>query len=182
MKNILEKWTILSQSDGFIDVLKETAFVKRKENNGNGQIVFVKPNQLFDPRNELLNFVFDQDRSSFPAEEFETEASLDILKTLGLRTTVDKDTFLKCAWIVEGEQSVPKAMKLFEYFNEHFGEFFDNNRGEFIRNLAEVCCVPAAEGQSLSLCRFRDAGKVIILFPHQCYPFFITPFNLLFTF
>jgi hypothetical protein len=132
--------------------------VKRKENSDNGEIVFVKPDQVFDPRNELLNLIFDEDRSCFPAEEFATEESLSILETLGLQTAVDKDTFLKCAWIVEGEQSVPKAVKLFEYFNDHFGEFFDNNRGEFIQNLAEVCCVPTTEDQSLSLCRFRDAG------------------------
>ncbi len=115
---------------------------------------------MLDPRNELLNFVFDQDRSCFPAEEFATDGSLHILEAIGLQTNVDKDTFLKCAWIVEGEQSIPKALKLFEYFNEHFGDFYDNNRGEFIRNLAEVCCVPAAEDGSLSLCRFRDTGKL----------------------
>lgn len=161
LKNILEKWESLRLSDDFINVLKETAFVKRKESGGNGEIVFVKPDQLFDPRNQLLDFVFDQDRSCFPAEEFTTESSLDILVTVGLKTEVDKDTFLKCAWIVEEEQSFSKALKLFEYFNEHFGEFFDNNRGEFIRNLAEVCCVPVVDG--LSLCRFRDAGKSQII-------------------
>ncbi len=117
---------------------------------------------MFDPRNELLNFIFDKDRSCFPAEEFSTIESLDMLVAIGLKTIIDKDTFLKCAWIVEGEQSIPKALKLFEYFNEHFAEFFDNNRGDFVRNLAEVCCVPAADGQSLGLCKFRDAGRLFV--------------------
>jgi len=158
VKNILEKWSDLKNSNSLIDILKNTAFVKRKENMGNGEIVFVKPSQLFDPRIDILNVIIDEDRSCFPAEEFATEESLNMLKIVGLQTSVDKDTFLKCAWIVEGEQSVPKALKLFEYFSEHFEDFYDNNRGDFIRNLAEVSCVPAAQGQSIGLYRFRDAA------------------------
>lgn len=119
----------------------------------------MKPRELYDPSNELLNLIFDQDRSWFPCDEF--EESSDILKELGLQSTVDKKTFLKCALVVEKEQSVTKALKLFEYFNEHFGEFFDNNRSEFIQTLAGICCVPSAlDGESLSLCRFQDAGKL----------------------
>jgi sacsin len=162
IKNIIEKWDILKESDDFITTLKETAFVKKKGNENNGDISFVKANQLFDTRNELLNLVFDKDRSCFPAEEFTSNNALDMLVAVGLNTKIDKDTFMKCAWIVEGEQSVPKALKLFEYFNDNFGDFYDNNRGEFLRQLAEVCCVPAADGQSLGLCRFRDAGKYTI--------------------
>lgn len=144
--------------------------MKRREYSGHGEVVFVKANELFDPRNELLNKIFDINRSCFPAEEFESEESLKILEEIGLQTSVDKETFLKCAYIVEEEQNVSKALKLFEYFNENFGSFVDNHRGEFIQNLAEICCVPAAEGQSLSLCRFRDAG----MFKFQQTDFFIT--------
>ena len=144
--------------------------MKKKENNGNGEVIFVTPNQLFDPRNELLNFVFDKDRSHFPAEEFDNNDALCKLVSVGLKTGVDKDTFLKCAWIIEGEQNIPKALKLFEYFNEHFAEFYDNNRGEFIRNLAEVCCVPTINDKVMGLCRFRDAGKLFLLL--QYYSFY----------
>ncbi len=140
-------------------MLKETAFVKRRESRGHGEVIFVKPGDLLDPRNELLNKIFDKDRSCFPAEEFDSEESLKILEEVGLQTSVDKDIFLKCAWIVEEEQNISKAIKLFEYFNENFGSFVDNFRGEFIQNLAEISCVPVTENQSLSLCRFRDAGK-----------------------
>ena len=122
--------------------------------------MFVKPNEVLDPRNELLNFIFDEDRSCFPTEEFSTDESLEKLVNVGLKTNIDKDTFLKCALIVEGEQSLPKALKLFEYFNLHFAEFYDNNGGDFVRNLAEVCCVPTADG--LGLCKFRDAGKLFL--------------------
>lgn len=156
---MLNKWNTLRDSEGFIEVLKETAFVKRRENRSSGDIVFVKPNELFDPRNELLKTIFDTDSSCFPAEEFTSVSSLKMLEEVGLKNEIDKDTFLKCAWIVEEEQSISKALKLFEFFNENFGSFVDNHRGEFIQNLAEICCVPAAENQSISLCRFRDAGK-----------------------
>ena len=135
--------------------------MKRRQNRGHGEVLFVKPSDLFDPRNELLKKIFDKDRSCFPVDEFETEDSLKILEEVGLQTAVDKDIFLKCAWTVEEERSISKAMKLFEYFNENFGSFVDNHRGEFIHNLAEISCVPANNNQSLTLCRFRDAGKFV---------------------
>ena len=139
-----------------METLKDTSFVKRRQSSG--QVVFVKPNQLYDPRVELLSFMFDNDSSYFPAEEFGSEEALDVLKSVGLCTTVDKDIFLQCAWIVEGEQNISKAFKLFEYFGEHFGEFFDNNQ-EFTRQLAEVQCVPAevdGSTRAIELFKFRE--------------------------
>ncbi len=132
--------------------------MKRKQRVGHGEVVFVKPSQLFDPRNPLLNAVFDKDRSLFPAEEFETTKALDILETVGLQTKVDKETFLKCAWIVEEEQDVTKSTLLFEYFAENFGDFYDNNQ-DFTRNLSEVRCVPGEIDGQLGLHRFRETGK-----------------------
>ena len=100
--------------------------------------------------------IFDNDSSFFPAEEFANEQAVDILKNVGLCTKVDKEIFLKCAWIVESEQSISKSFKLFDYFGDHFGEFFDNNQ-EFTRQLAEVQCVPAeVDGGSLELFKFRE--------------------------
>ena len=116
----------------------------------------MKPKQLYDPRVELLSTILDNDSSFFPAEEFANDKSLDILKKVGLCTKVDKDIFLKCAWTIESEQNISKSLKLFDYFGEHFGEFFDNNQ-DFTRQLAEVQCVPAeVDGGSLELFKFRE--------------------------
>jgi len=156
IQNLLNKWEILRVSDGLLENLRETSFVKRKPHEDSGEIVFVKPNQLYDPRNEFFNLMFDSDSSCFPIEEFATEESLEILKSVGLKTTVDKDTFLKCAYIVEEEQSVAKSIKLFEYFSENFSAFYDNNQ-DFTSKLAEVRCVPAElDGDSTDLYCFRD--------------------------
>ncbi len=158
LQSILEKWEILRLSDGLIDVLKDTAFVKRQQGDGYNDVVYVKPGQLYDPRNELLRTMFNKELNMFPAEEFSTTEGLQMLESVGLQTQVDKDTFLKCAWIVESEQDVQKAVKLFEYFADHFGEFFDG--ADFVRGLAEIRCVPAEmEGESVGLYRYREIGK-----------------------
>ena len=132
--------------------------MKRTQRHGHGEVVFVKPSQLYDPRNNLLQAIFDKDRSLFPAEEFGVPTALDILESVGLQTKVDKDTFLKCAWIVEEEQDVKKAALLFEHFAEHFGDFYDGNQ-EFTRNIAEIRCVPGEADGEVALYRFRETGK-----------------------
>jgi len=155
VKNILEKWEIVRFSDDLINVLKETKWVKRK--NTEGGIEWVQPNQLY-ARHDLLVFIFNQDLSCFPAEEFASSESLNVLETVGLQTNIDKDCFLKCAWIVEREQDFSKAIKLFEYFSDNFGDFFDSNQS-FVRTLSEIKCVPAeVEGGSPDLFRFCDTA------------------------
>uniref|UniRef100_A0A7S3QAL4 Uncharacterized protein n=1 Tax=Chaetoceros debilis TaxID=122233 RepID=A0A7S3QAL4_9STRA len=154
VKSILEKWNVLRLSDGLLEVLRETAFVKRKHNN-QSEVVYVKPGQLFDPRNGLFSAIFDKDRSQFPAEEFASDNALNMLEEVGLCTEIDKDTFLKCAWIVEGELDVAKGSKLLEYFADNFDKFYDG--AEFVNKLAEIKCVPAElEGQRASLYRFAE--------------------------
>lgn len=138
--------------------MKESEFVKRTQRAGHGEVVFVKPSQLYDPRNQLLSTMFDKDRSLFPAEEFETAKALEMLESVGLQTKIDKETFLKCAWIVEEEQDVMKATLLFEYFAEHFGDFYDNSQ-DFTQNLSEVRCVPGEIDGQVALHRFRETGK-----------------------
>lgn len=144
-------------------VLKETSFVKRTQREGLGEVVFVKPSKLFDPRHQLLSVIFDKDKSLFPAEEFVSMKALEVLESVGLQTKVDKDTFVKCAWVVEEEQDVDKATVLFEYFAEHFGDFYDNNQ-QFTSSLGEIRCVPGEiEGKGVALYRFRETGKFEIL-------------------
>ena len=102
--------------------------------------------------------MFDKDKSLFPAEEFANTKSLEMLESVGLQKKIDKETFLKCAWIVEEEQDLMKASLLFEYFAENFGDFYDNNQ-EFTQSLSEVRCVPGEIDGQLSLHRFRETGK-----------------------
>ena len=162
LQNILSKWETLRDSDALVECLKDVPFVKRKQDETGGEVVFVKADQLYDPRNNFLSLMFDKDPSCFPIEEFASEESLNMLSSVGLKNTVDKDIFLKCAWMVEAEQSLTKSMKLFEYYSEHFGEFYDNNQ-EFCEQLSEVQCVPAElDGDSLALYRFHDIGEIAL--------------------
>lgn len=179
---VLNKWGTLSSSAEFVSILKETPFVKRATAR-DGEIVFVKANQLYDPRNEFLDSMLEDDPTNFPAEEFLRPEWLDILSAVGIKDEVDKDTFLKCAWIVESENSTSKAMKLFEYYKENFADFFDQ---EFSRQLADVKCVPAKlEDEPLSLHRFRevavprDRNVVFKVFPVM--PETITPPQVMFS-
>jgi hypothetical protein len=141
-----------------LNELKETAFVKRKL-HGDSEITFVRPSQVFDPRNPLLKTIFDKDKSLFPTDEYETTKALEILEKVGMQRTVDKETFLMCASVVETERDVHKAIFLLEYFSDHFGEFYDNSK-EFCSKLSEIEFVPCEiEGSDLALYRFCDAGK-----------------------
>ena len=174
----MDKWEVLRLSDDLISALKETEFVKRKQRGDIGEIVFVKPSQLLDPRHSLLGRIFDNDTSHFPAEEFGSSKALEVLQQVGLGTKVDRDVFLKCAWIVEEEKSVEKGILLFEYFAENFGEFYDNNQ-DFTNSLCEICCVPGEFNGQMDLYRFADTAapkdkylvfKVTPVIPEACTP------------
>lgn len=116
---------------------------------------------MFDPRHQLLKAIFDDDRSLFPAEEFQSERALEILERVGLQRAIDKETFLMCASVVETERDVHKAIILLEYFSDHFGEFYDSNK-DFCSKLSEIQFVPCEVGEGdLTLHRFCDAGKLI---------------------
>jgi len=154
-QTILEKWSALRESRDFVEVLKSTAFVKRVSIDNDDEVVFVRADQLFDPRNDFLSLMFEDSQTSFPAEEFRSERWLEVLSVLGLKSRVDKDSFLQCAWRVETKGCTTKAMKLHEYYVEHFGEFMDGR--DFNQKLSEVQCVPAEIGGTLSLYKFRDA-------------------------
>ena len=87
---------------------------------------------------------------------FNCESSLEMLSSFDLKKNVDKDMFLKCAWIVETEQCIPKALKLFKYYSENFADCHDSTQ-EFNRCLAQIRCVPAElEGNPMTLNRFAD--------------------------
>jgi hypothetical protein len=158
-QNIFTDWDTLSASDELLDELKNTAFVKRKLKN-DGEITFVRPSQVFDPRHQLLKAIFDNDRSLFPAEEFQSVKALDILERVGLQRAVDKETFLMCATVVEMERDLRKAIILLEYFSDHFGEFYDSNK-DFCSKLSEIKFVPCeVEEGDVALHRFCDTGEL----------------------
>lgn len=140
--------------------------MKRATREGHGEVVFVKASQLYDPRNKLLSNIFDKDKSIFPIEEFKTTKALTVLESVGLQNKIDKDTFLKCAWMVEEEQDVEKATRLFEYFADNFGEFYDNNQ-DFTGQLAEVNCVPGEIDGQITLHRFRDTGELPLFYTQK---------------
>jgi len=157
IKNILSNWVTLSASEELLNELKNTAFVKRRLKN-DGEITFVRPSQVFDPRHHLLKAIFDNDKSLFPAEEFQSTKALEILERVGLQRTVDKETFLMCASVVEKESNIHKAILLLEYFSEHFGEFYDGNK-DFCSKLSEIQFVPCeVDGGDVTLHRFCDAA------------------------
>ena len=157
-ETIVLKWEILKQSTEFLDVLKETSFVKRSKNDFGGEIEYVVPSQLLDPRNKFLYDMFDGSENKFPAREFKDEKWLTILSEVGLNNNIDKEVFLQCAWKVESQCNVEKAMQLLRYYSEHFGEFYDSTQ-EFSTRLAEIRCVPAEmDNEPLSLYRFQDVA------------------------
>jgi len=152
-ETILSKWSDLKVSSDFISVIKETHFVKQVSRESG--VVFVQAADLFDPRNQFLRSIFDDDQTVFPSEEFLRDEWLVILSEIGLKSNVDKDTFLRCAWRVEEQENTSKAIKLFEYYSEHFAEFFDTH--DFSQKLADIQCVPAEfDGGPICLYKFRE--------------------------
>jgi len=151
----LNKWDVLRLSDNLVATLKETSFVKSKQIGG--EILFVRPNQLLDPRNKIFGCIFNRDHSVFPAEEFSNEAALKVLEAVGLSSKIDKEIFLKCARVTEEEEDTEKAQILLQYFSEHFGEFMDNL--EFMQTLANIKICPAALGEEIEkLYHFQDVA------------------------
>ena len=87
---------------------------------------------------------------------FNCESSLEMLSSFGLKKNVDKDIFLKCAWIVETEQCIPKALNLFKYYSENVAICHDSTQ-EFNRCLAQIRCVPTElEENPMTLYIFSD--------------------------
>jgi hypothetical protein len=128
-----------------------------------------KPSELLDPAHPLLSVVFDDDPRAFPPSPFNgksvfeegsggsneelfpscnenCEAWPPILRELGLRGKVDRDTFLQSARHVEGQRSDPleprveeKASLLLRYLIEHESDFFEP---AFARALGTISFVP----------------------------------------
>uniref|UniRef100_A0A7S2UD61 U-box domain-containing protein n=1 Tax=Attheya septentrionalis TaxID=420275 RepID=A0A7S2UD61_9STRA len=155
---ILSKWSSLGDSNEFVLVLKDSPFVKRQSAATGGEVLWAKAKDMLDPRHEFFSLMFDDDQSKFPTEEFGSDEWLTILAKLGLKSTVDKDTFIQCALRVEAQESIQKAMELHKYYVANFGEFYDSNQA-FSGRLSGIKCVPADfDGSNRSLYKFSDVA------------------------
>jgi hypothetical protein len=163
---ILQRWESLKTTE-FMEELKRCPFVKKAvHDQNNSEIMYVTPENLLDPCNELLAAIFDRSPSVFPAEEFATREWLHILSYLGMKNELDKDLFLKCAKRIQLECDVSKGMLLMQYFLNTFGQF--SCTPEFCKQLSEIKCIPA-ELSSAPLALYCSKDVSIPLHRHLVY-------------
>jgi len=84
------KWEELQESHCCVEAMAAAAFVS----TANGSLAC--PRDLYDPSLPLLASIF-AGQAVFPHGRFATPAWLDILRTLGLRRALTRDTFLEAA-------------------------------------------------------------------------------------
>jgi len=157
MTHILAKWEELKEDEQLINVIKEVPFMG------------VKASSLYDPRNELLKDVFGDDPLAFPQGVYASPEWLVLLADIGLKNTIDKETFLDCARKLESQRAEPlpfelnsKATRLLRYLLQHFQDFYDQR---FVQDLSQICIVPVnipignEPGQTMpALRRYGDAA------------------------
>ncbi|CAM9971182.1 unnamed protein product, partial [Discosporangium mesarthrocarpum] len=139
--HIKTNWARLKEDQDLVNALKEVAFIPVKG-------VPTKASHLFDPRNDLLKEIFCDEPDAFPLGEFAEEGWLDVLVDVGLRATVDRDTFLECAEKVQSQRCEPlapdveaRACLLAGHLEELAwdGDFYNR---EFLTRLANTYFVP----------------------------------------
>ena len=160
-----QQWETLSTDEALLAALKEVAFVPV----GPGAVL-TKPSALLDPSHELLKDIFGEDPQAFPEGEFASEPWLLILRELGLRSRIDKETFLECARKIEAQRAVPlapavgeQAARLLLCLQTGTGsdEFYSVG---FTRSLASIACVPAERAtQSDSDAAVGGARDVVLV-------------------
>lgn len=160
-------WQDLQQDSSVIVALKETNFVKTADEHS-GRLY--KPVDLYDPGDTLLNSVFSGVRDKFPGERFISDGWLQILRKVGLRTSIEPDIMLECAKRVEflgSEYMRPAAVldnletdilrsqneisfeiwllaeSLLKAIFSNFAVLYSNN---FCNILGKIACVPAENG------------------------------------
>ena len=140
------------------------------------------PSALLDPSNELLASIFEDDPSLFPSPDWvRNPRRMAVLRDLGLRSTLDAQTFLDCARKLEsrwrelaalrkddrpsGDQErelhlVQLAHNLLRALHETTDPSQTTSSTPFLRELADIACVPAntpPDGR-VSLLKFRDCA------------------------
>jgi len=134
MQHILVNWETLKENAPLLNAIKEVPFMG------------VKASALYDPRNELLRDIFADDPSVFPPITFASPDWLVLLGDIGLKNTIDKQTFLDCARKIESQITEPlhievtsKATRLIGYLIQNWQDFFDDH---FYQELSRIICVP----------------------------------------
>ncbi|KAL1292332.1 hypothetical protein AAHE18_20G264300 [Arachis hypogaea] len=95
MLSVLQNLALLSLEDISIrDSLRNLEFIPTLTG------ALKRPSVLYDPRNEEL-YALLEDSDSFPSGAFQESETLDILRSLGLRTSVSPDTVLESARCIE---------------------------------------------------------------------------------
>ena len=85
-------WPRLKESEPLCDALRSARFVE-----ANGTDALMSPGNLYDPEVELLHAVFRGQTGAFPAGAWLDSDWLDLLRDVGLRSTVDATLFQLCA-------------------------------------------------------------------------------------
>jgi sacsin len=127
----LKEWPTLRQHEGLVAVLKETPFVPVGRR-------LLRPREVLDPRVDVLSYIFGGEEV-FPDSECSGEEWLTLLAALGMKTSIDRESFLECARKVQqlaGGQPfgnprvacgalspdvLSRAMLLARHLVEHFG-------------------------------------------------------------
>ena len=88
-EHLLRHWHAFRQHDRLREALRTTPFVPVGER-------LLRPSEVLDPRVDVLSYIFGGE-SVFPEAECCTDEWLAMLAALGMRTSIDRNTFLECA-------------------------------------------------------------------------------------
>jgi sacsin len=135
---IKSQWHQLSGNAETVETLKTLAFIPNAHST-HAQNKLQCARDFFDPRNDLLQSIFDDELSRFPSGIYLQPEWLDFLSKIGLVSEVTPDVFFECVAKVERDGAkqmkvrgfvdlvvVAKAERLLTYFKEeeHFTELY----------------------------------------------------------
>ena len=159
---IKNKWAELGDNDGMVEAMKELKFIPTE-----GRNALMRAKDFFDPHNELLISIFDDEPNRFPTGVFLKEDWLSFLRKIGLVSNVTPAVYYECIRKVDQDgrelmfrnngyvdiKIVSKAERLLCYFKDerHFSDLYSVETTE---QLSRACFVPV-----LKPVHFVGAGK-----------------------
>ncbi len=157
LKLIKSKWEELGNNEGMVDAMKELKFIPAEDRK-----TLLRAKDFFDPDNELLAFIFDDEPNRFPTGVFLKEDWLSFLRKIGLVTRVTPAVYYECIRKVEQDgkalmyknngfvdiKTVSKAERLLCYFKDetHFSDLYSVETTE---RLSKACFVPVLKPLNL---------------------------------
>ena len=146
--HLLKEWPTLRQHDGFVGILRDTPFVPVGDR-------LLRARDVLDPRVDVLSYIFGGE-AVFPEAECCTEEWLAVLAFLGMKTSIDRASFLDCARKVEQLAGGPalgearadgppspdvlsRASLLAHHLIEHFGALTESDDESDIYHATEFC-------------------------------------------